>query len=231
MWTYFKSNRLRASAVTVGVVAVIGVIWFFSSLAETLNHIMPGPSISASMSMEPYELDFATGIHNNVVLPKDTPPFKWTLKVPRAFLVDLNGKSGVPNRGPESRNFYAADLHAVILPDNSGLSPATLAPNKKPLDRFIAINIYNESADWHMRGFDACVTDDDYKKVMEAHGAKNEHDRQCFPQENRCDIYSHLDGWYVQMTVTRDIYADPENVCRLVKAFLNEHTVHRDDLR
>jgi hypothetical protein len=182
-------------------------------------------------SMEPYELDFVTGFYNRQLVPKDGPQKEWKLSVPRAFLIDRGGENGVANRGSENPNSFRADMHAIILPDNSGLSPAVLEVQNKPIKRFVAINVFNSPADPHITGFDACVTDDQYKKVAEARGAKNEHDKKCLPEANRCDIYSHLDGWDVQMTVSRDIYSNSENVCRVVKAFLNKHTIRRDDLR
>jgi hypothetical protein len=231
MWTNLKDTRLRGLIITVGIIFVSGAIWLFTALTGALNHIIPGPSISASTSMEPYELDFVNGFHKGELLPKDGPQLEWRLSVPRAFLIDLGGKNGISQRGLESPNFFRADMHAVILPDNSGLSPAFLEVNSKPIKRFVAINIYNQSADPNLWTTDACLPDDNYKKFMELHGAKDEHDRRCLPQESSCDIYSHLDGWYVQMTVTRDLYANPESVCRVVKTFLNAHTVHRDDLR
>jgi hypothetical protein len=231
MWTNLKDARSRGLIVTIGIIFVICAIWLFTALTGALNHIMPGLSISASTSMEPYELNFATQVLHNELLQKNIPPLEWRLKIPRAFLVDLGGKNGLPNRGHEARNFFRADFHAVVFPDNSGLSPAVFEIDNKPIKQFVAINIYNSSADPNIVSFDACLTNDNYKKFMESHGAKEEHDRRCLPQESRCDIYSHLDGWYVQMTVTRDLYANPESVCRVVKTFLNAHTVHRDDLR
>ena len=231
MWSTLKNTQLRTTIIAVMVIVVVGVIGVFIALGNALNHIMPSSNISISTSMEPYELDFLTNIHNNIELPKDAPSLQWKLNVPRAFLVNTIGKNGAAQGGSGAYNLFIANMDAIILPDSSGLSPAVLEPRNKPVTRFVGINIYNQSADPHIRGFDACVTGDDYKKVVEAHGARNEHDKRCSQLENRCGIYSHLDGWNVEMTVTRDIYSDSENVCRVVKAFLNKHTVHRDDMR
>ena len=237
MWSTSKNTQLRTTIIAVMVIVVVGVVGIFIVLGNTLNHIFPSSHIPISNSMEPYELDFRTDIHNSTRLPKDAPSLQWKLNVPRAFLVNILGENGAVRGGPKADDLFMAYIYAIVLPNNSELSPAALEPYDKPitrftsLKRFIALSMSNQSTEVKMLGPDACVTDDDYKKVLEAHGARNERDRRCLPQANLCGIYSHLDGWEFEMHVTRDIYSDPENVCRVAKAFLNKHTVHRGDLR
>ena len=44
----------------------------------------------------------------------------------------------------------------------------------------------------------------------------------------RCRIHTHLDGWPISISVPRNLYEKPEEICRAVTRFLDKHTTHRD---
>ena len=73
-----------------------------------------------------------------------------------------------------------------------------------------------------------CVPQHLRKEILKPYGVSTEYDWPCYEQSLRCTIYTHMDGWSVEIAATKDLYANPENVCQLTRELLESYTVKRD---
>lgn len=219
--------------IVVAICALGGLSWFVSALFETFQHILPSGGSYNSTSLQPFELSMHTRAKGRELIPSDATPLEWKLVVPRAFVTYIIGDMGDSDHAGDGKggNLFTAYLDAVISDNSLEISPAIFARPEDLFNRYVDIHLFNLPSDPLIMAHDSCITDDNYKTVLESRGAKNVHDRRCSDQFKRCSIYTHADGWDVKITVSRQIYADPDRICNAVLTFLNKHTVHRDDIR
>jgi len=54
----------------------------------------------------------------------------------------------------------------------------------------------------------------------------------CSEGKKKCRLILPIDGWPVDISLPRDLYfEDPQKYCGVVKDFLDDLTIERDDLR
>ena len=217
--------------VCAAILFAIGLVWLWNAYWRTMASIMPGLNDSPSTSMEPHELTLFTSYKGQKPLPKDAPPLEWRLRLPRAFLRSEIGEADDVYYTTFDCCDHFIHLNALLEPDGVTLSPAILAPYDQRRKRGVAIALANIGQIAEITSGDNCVTGDDFKSFMEQRGNTIDWRRTCDPRDQRCAIYTHLDGWYVVLAVARDLYSEPRKLCEIARSFLVKHTVKRDIAR
>ena len=208
------------------MLAAIAAAYFFSgSLQRTLTRIMPLSGSVSSTSMELAEYALLSSYKNRKPLPKDAPPITWRLELPKAYLLSETGDPDciyIP-----SRCSYFLHFETVIDRGSGTLSPATLAPRDIRIRNTVGISLDNGPQASEISSGNHCIRADDYEAFMKSMGG-HAFDWSCQPTLQRCRIHTHLDGWPISISVPRNLYERPEEICRAVTRFLDKHTTHRD---
>ena len=208
------------------MLAAIAAAYFFSgSLQRTLTRIMPLSGSVSSTSMELAEYALLSSYKNRKPLPKDAPPIAWRLKLPEAY---LRSQSGDPDCiYVPSVCTYRLNFDTVFDRSSGNLSPATLAPQDVRIRNTVSISVDNVPQAAEISSGNHCIRKDDYEAFIRSKGGRA-FDWRCQPTLQRCSIYTHLNGWSISISVPRNLYENPEEICRAVKRFLDKHTTHRD---
>lgn len=224
-----KAKGLRASLIVLGVV-LVGLAWFIHSLANTLHHIMPGYSGGISTSMEPRDYVFRRMPDGGKSEERERQPLEWHLRLPRAFVTRDNGRSGVVYRGKlKGGDEFFLTTQTLVNLDGKTFTPTAGQPPEKQMIRSLVISLENTAALGSLRRFKAsCVPQHLRGTILNSRGKTVWRDLPCSERDLRCKISTHMDGWNVEIAATKDLYADPENVCRLARNFLDTYTVRRD---
>ena len=122
-------------------------------------------------------------------------------------------------------------LNAVLEPDGETLSPATRATPEARKNRGVAIDLANNPQLSEITSGDYCVTGDEFKKFMTDRGDKRDWRRACDPLHARCRIYTHVEGWSVELSVHRSLYPESQKLCKITKYFLKTHTISMDTVK
>lgn len=222
--------------IVVVVLALVGLGGYYvagrwSQLSMSLSR--SGSNVSPSTSMELYEINLrrmevdAAGKETGRVL-------EWKLAVPRAFLLDENGKNGISYSKIDYRaTSYSFSLAMQVSEDLKDFTPRTLIKSKGKLPRDILIsasNTYGEilgSSTGFVVAYDLCVREHERGLAAAKFGLKM-FSPNCYEQDYRCSINAQIDGWGIGTTVTKDLYSEPDKSCAIMKSFLNKFTVNRD---
>jgi hypothetical protein len=224
-----KAKGLTASLIVLGVV-LVGLAWFIHSLANTLHHIMPGYSGGISTSMEPRDYVFRRMPDGSKSEESERQPLEWHLRLPRAFVTDENGKSGVVNKGAlRGGDAFFLTAQMLVSPDGKTFVPTAGQPPERQMERSLVVHLSNESAIQSIRKFaGSCVPQNQMGTILSSRGDNVWRDIPCYDQELRCSVWMDVDGWRIQFAATKDLYANPDHACGLVREFLNSHTSKRD---
>lgn len=221
-----RSQTRIALVVGALALAAIAVAYFFLSLLpHTFTRIMPLSGSRSSTSMDLAEYALLSSYKNLKALPKDAPPIAWQLKLPEAYLLRETGSPDcvyVPSKCSYFLNFLT-----VIDRSSGTLSPASLAPPDIQIRNAVGISLENGPQAAEISSGNHCIRADDYEAFMKSKGGRA-FDWRCQPTVQRCRIHTHLDGWPISISVPRNLYEKPEEICTAMKQFLDEHTKHRD---
>ena len=204
--------------------AIAAAYFFLGSLQRTLTRIMPPFGFNASASMDLAEYALLSSYKNRKPLPKNAPSIAWRLELPEAY---LRSESGDPDCIDPIRCGYFLNFETVIDRGNGTLSPATLAPQDIRIRNTVGISLDNRPQVPEISSGSHCIRADDYEAFMKSKGGRA-FDWSCQPTLQRCRIHTHLDGWPISISVPRNLYEKPEEICRAVTRFLDKHTTHRD---
>jgi hypothetical protein len=222
----------RFAALALLAVVLGGLIWWVQSYRELWCHIMPGPTSQVTSSTAPYEVVLRVASKSGKLLNESVPPMEWVLHVPRTYVTRELGKNGVAyRRAIGGGDEYFVDFQANVSADGKTFSPTAGRPANEQIVRSMIFDMRNIEAAPAIRNFDSCVPQHMRKAVFAARGYPNSYGGNCYDRDLRCEISMQVDGWEVDLAVTRDLYADPENACRLARRFLDAYTVRRDDIR
>ena len=215
-----KLRQRRAGPIVLGVLLVTALLagarWYF-----------------APKEGWPEEVILRTRAVGEKVLPSSVPTAEWKLKLPGAFEIGTVGKNGgiyggVPD---DQKSFFSVSMVGVTNADNLNFTPRLNSDLAYEIAHFMAIHLYNYRGRISHVGKDACVSQDDFSAALLAAGDTLGGTPGCDASLGRCNIYTHLDGWDVQLAVSRPLYNDPRRACDIAKAFLNEHAIHRDNIQ
>ena len=224
----------------------IALAWWILGEPNRLATSMFGPSANVSHSMDGYEIALRNAFWFSDEEPKDPRQFKeWTLTIPRAYLVKEIGENGAID-GPQSakgnlfldwfagRHYgdYFARLDTVLDPQSQELRPAVLADEKELRGSFVALRITNGVLFPRIPIKEYCIRESDVLDFFDANKSKLRGFRVpgslCQDVMPRCHINTILDGWHIELTVSRSLYNRPDDMCRISRAFLNKYTTKRD---
>lgn len=219
-------------------VTIAGFIWLVHGWLDLFSHITPTGSanIALSTNMEPFDISLKSKVYDNQK-GELNQIVEWKLKVPRAYVDDVQGKNGAINHiGPLANgntgvvDSFKALLAVHVLADGQTLEPYTLmaADQKKFDDNTMVIKVYNTDADWWIAKNDLCVQEEHRDDAAKKVGGPDQFNATCFPTIKFCTIYTHLDGWLLTINASKQLYAQPEKVCSLAKKFVHQFTVKRD---
>ncbi|MCX7347218.1 MAG: hypothetical protein NTU78_16060, partial [Alphaproteobacteria bacterium] len=180
-------------------------------------------------SMDPHDVVFRILPRKREGRDSPTEPWAWHLRPPSAFVTREFGTNGVVQRSSVRGDGFWVDIQAIVSPDNKTLTPTAGQPPEKQVVRSIIMHLSNSSALGSIRKIEgSCVPQHLKGTILGARGDKVWRDEPCYDQRLRCRISMDADGWRVDLAATKDLYADPENVCRLARNFLDTYTVRRD---
>ena len=217
---------------------VAGAILVSASIGS-LTRSMFGPVSTPSRSMEPYEIVLRTTFGGGKKLPADAKPYEWRLILPRAFMNVEIGANGGVNRGnsdkgswwfeAKSEDFFVF-LNTVVNLKSNEVNPEIFAEKKDVDTQGMTIELGNSGLFPDTIESDYCIRDDDYDPSLIKSGYPTSW-RRCDPSTPRCSINTSIDGWDIQLIVSREIYNKPKEACAAAQRFLAAHTVQRDNVR
>jgi hypothetical protein len=221
-----------ALAAAFGVAALFAAFWLFGAVSETFKHIMPGGSDMTSTSMEPYDIELVTAIKGGKPLSNNEKPFVWQLRLPRAFIISEMGSNDlVYKQLNDGNDYHSVSLSADLSPNGQNFIPtATQLPNETISKSFV-IHLRNTGPGPLSLNYPHCVPQHLQKELLGPLGYVGAHDNQCNEKSLRCSIDIYSSGWNITFAVTHDLYADPENACRIAANFLEKYTIHRDEIK
>jgi hypothetical protein len=213
-----KPKRSRggcAIATVIAVVMIFASIWFVKEASETLSRIFPGRSLAPSSSMKPYELSFKKATESGGV-------DEWKLAIPRAFVVDQTGQNGdiAPWTGTNTSYFSATvkllrNTGGQFVPESAVENPKEFAKKNR-----ILIRLRNSRASEKILQEKLCVTQHEQSRIIGS----------CYDRDSVCAMATHLDGWILGISATKDLFRNPQEICEYAKKFLNTYTVNRSSI-
>lgn len=193
---------------------------------------MPGLSSRGSLSTRPHDVTLRVASKAGKLLDESAPPMEWALRLPRTYVTrEFGTKGAVYRRNIEGGDFYTVSFQALFSEDGKTFTPTAGKPRNEQFIRSMILKLRNREATPEIRSFDACVPDHLRKVILEARGFKSVFNGNCYERDRRCLIDMHMDGWDVDLTVSRELYASPEVACGLARKFLQQYTLRRDDIR
>jgi hypothetical protein len=237
--TQKNSNRSSQRLLVLGTVVILcvllgGGIWLVRGSMDLFSHIMPTGSanIALSTSMEPFDISLKTKVWDNIKKGELEKPIDWDIRIPRAYVDDVQGKNGSVRHLTETgaQDNFKSLLAVHVLADGQTLEPYTMmaADQKKFDDNTMVISVYNTYPDWWIAKNDLCVQEEHLGEAAEKYAGTVGLDHTCFKTIKFCTIYTQLDGWLVTINASKQLYAQPEKVCSLAKKFVNQYTLKRD---
>ena len=225
-------RRLLGLAVAVIVFTAAGAAWLVYSISDLANRIMPGFNMQVSTSMEPYDVVLRAATKGGKLLDSSARPMEWAIRLPRTYVTSELGDNGATYRRTSGGgDEYFLDFQVNISADGQTFVPTAGRPPEDQKVRSMIFHIRNAEAIPSIRNYESCVPQHLRNTILERRGSKLWRNEECTDRGLRCQVWTHVDGWMVNLAVTKDLYADPGNACRLARKFLDTYTVKRDDVR
>jgi hypothetical protein len=226
-----KKRGCRTPMLSLLILAILmvgGYFWFNTSLGRLFQSIVGGSSIGLSESMEPFELKFRT-LDKDVsrLEAKGLPPKEWSLAIPRAYVVDVTGRSGTfqPD-GP-----FIVNFEMVVDAAGNVTGPITFATKQSFPTKSVNIKTSNSGGMKRLTGIDDCIKTEDYRSFLMTRGVDSRHFGICDDRSPRCAVHTFMDGWRLELFIPRSFYlSDHRLVCNSVRALFDKYTVRRDPL-
>ena len=161
--------------------------------------------------------------------------------MPIAYIRYINGKNG--DVGPNEYamptgiwhifdklkgGYFSAAIEGVIPADFSRFIPLKSATKKEISERRIFVDLQNSPAGQFIAKENICLKQDDFDAFSKARF--NITDMRSCDSPN-CRIYTHFEGWHVEISAPRQIYQQSERVCDLMKNFLGNYTIKHNPIK
>ena len=222
----------QQSVLIIALVLSAGVFWWVQSYTTLWRHIMPGNSGRASLSTRPHDVILRVASKGGKLLDESLPPMEWKLRLPRTYVTRWLGTNGVTYRRTDGGgDEYFVSFQIKVSDGGDVFIPTAGLAAKDQKVRSIIFRMRNIEAIPSIRSYESCIPQHLEETILEPRGDKMWNNVECIDRDLRCRIRTQVDGWRVDLAVTKDLYSNPENTCRLAKQFLNQYTLKRDDIR
>lgn len=225
----FDSKWVRIIAWSCVLALLLAGAYFWVTTNKELMWALTRGSVNrTSTSTAPYEVALRLARKDGVPFAEGVPPKEWILNLPRTYVTSEMGKNGSVFRTDERQFFVDMDIN--VEPDGKSFMPSVGIPKGKLVVRSMILFLRNSEARKVVRDNNLCVPQDKDLEMLRPLGEYG-YNRTCGVEDLRCDIEMQIDGWWLDIGVTQDLYKDPSQACALAKTFLEKYTVKRDDLR
>jgi hypothetical protein len=215
-------------AAMVLVAPAAGAYWWVTSNKELMWALTRGSVNKTSSSTAPYEVALRLARKDGIPFADGVPAKEWILRLPRTFVTREMGANGSIFRTDERQYFVDIDLN--VEADGQSFKPSVGQTSDQLVIRSLQLSLRNDDALKPIRQYNLCVPQDKNEEILRPHGEYG-YNRVCSDRDLRCQIDMHVDGWWLNVAVTQDLYANPDKACALARKFLDQHTVKRDELR
>jgi hypothetical protein len=220
-----------ASAVILVAIAV-GAYWWVTSNKELMWALTRGSVDKTSSSTASYEVALRTASKRNIAFEEGTPPKEWILRLPRNYVTVEQGTNGVVHVANDDGNtYFSVGFDTSVDPDTQLFSPSAGKSRDQLVSKSMVFGLRNDEANNLIAENDLCVPNSREKDILGPLGYTGARNSPCSESIPRCPIRMHMNGWYVRLSVSKDLYSNPDNACALARKFLNQYTVKRDELR
>jgi hypothetical protein len=228
-----STRRPKLLIVMVAFLAIgSGLLWIVQNYLELWRHIMPGSSSMVTTSMESYDVVLRVASKGGKLLDESAASKEWTLRLPRAYVTRELGTNGVVYRRTNGGgDEYFLDFQTNISEDGQTIIPTAGRTAKEQKVRSLIFDVSNREAIPSIRNYESCVPQHLQKTILEPRGDKMWKNIDCIERDLRCQIRMQVDGWKVDLAVTKELYVNPDSTCQLARQFLDKYTIKRDDIR
>jgi hypothetical protein len=219
-------------AAMVLVAPAAGAYWWVTSNKELVWALTRGDVNKTSSSTRPYEIGLRVGNKGNILFEEGTPPKEWILHLPRNYVTREHGSNGdveIPNDDGES--YFSVNLDVNVDPEKQTFTPSVGKTRDQLKTRSMIFSLRNHEALDLIADNDLCVPRNKEKDILGPLGYIGARNNPCHEAMLYCRISMHMNGWYAELGVTRDLYENPEKACALARKFLDQYTIKRDELR
>jgi hypothetical protein len=220
---------LIAAMVLVALAA--GAYWWVTSNKELMWALTRGVVNKTSGSTAPYEVALRMARKGGIPFEDGVPAKEWILKIPRTYVTSEIGTNGFVFRTDEEERRYFVSFDLNVEPDGKSFTSSFGKPRDRVHNRSMLFNLQNDEANNLIAENDLCVPDSKEKDILGPLGYIGARNNPCSEYAARCPIRMQLNGWSVQLAVSKDLYANPDKACALARKFLDQYTIKRDDLR
>jgi hypothetical protein len=224
-----KITPVIATAVLVTMAA--GAYRWVTSNRELMWALTRGSVNKTSSSIAPYEVALRLARKGGIPFEDGVPAKEWILKIPRAYVTSEIGTNGFVFRSDKEERRYFVNLDLNVESDGKSFTPASGKPRDRVHNRSMLFNLRNDEANNLIAENDLCVPDSKEKDILGPLGYIGARNNPCSEYAARCPIRMQLNGWSVQLAVSKDFYSKPDEACATARAFLNQYTVKREELR
>jgi hypothetical protein len=147
---------------------------------------------------------------------KNPNPSQWKIKIPHGFIESVVGD--LENVGPQ--DFVSVHMVGNLTHGNGGSFAVT---NERFGADIVYLYINNRTVEKSRSKLHSCLS-----SASNSVDLKNADLRLC--ETKNCRIYDVIDGWNVEYSVSRSLAINPQPICNIFRAFLNAHTIKRDNI-
>jgi hypothetical protein len=222
-------NLKPLMAAMVLIALAVGAYWWVTSNKELMWALTRGSVNKTSSSTAPYDVALRIAHKAGIPFGDDVPAKEWILRLPRNYVTREMGKNGSVFRMADNR--YFVTLQTNVATDGQAFTPSVGKPADQLIIRSMFIHLQNDEANELIAKNDLCVPSNKEKDILGPLGYTGARNNPCGESILRCTIQMQLNGWSVELGVTKDLYVDPNQACALARKFLDQYTVKRDELR
>jgi hypothetical protein len=228
----FYTKWVRICAwICVPTLLLVGAYFWVTTNKNLMWALTRGSVNRTSTSTEPYDVILRIASKDNIAFPDGVPPKEWVLRLPRNYVTVENGKNGsVHIAGGPDETYYSVGFDANVGADGMSFTPSVGKTKDQLVIRSMLLRLRNDEANPITAVNDLCLPQDKNEEILRPLG-RDGYNRDCTKENLRCDIEMQIDGWWLDIGVTQDLYKDPVQTCALARTFLETHTIKRDDLR
>ncbi len=222
-----KSIGIRSLLIAA---TIYGAYWFAGAWSNLSQHLS-GPVMhpDTTGSLEPKKIILRSKYWKNDKRDYSDDYVEWVLNVPRAYIYEQGSNNGSVNDQKSYETRYGVSFAVRPGSDEESFSPISFEEWHKHNSNQILVNLVNGEGLDFVVDQKLCIIATTDIATARSLGASHawEPDKCGNSPFQLCGVLSEIDGWRVGMSVSKDLFVDPEKICRITKNFLNKFTVSR----